>query len=79
MECSLVTSLFDTSSANKILNTPLIFSVTTEKRIWRVEQDGHFFIKSVYRLCTQEIIDIVHLSRPGLWRLIWNLHTFFEG
>jgi hypothetical protein len=71
----LITSLFDISSANKILNTPLFSSVTTDKQVWRVERDGHFSVKSAYRLCTQELIDTSRLSRPGLWHLIWNLRT----
>jgi hypothetical protein len=71
----LVTSLFDISSADKILNTPLFSSVATDKQVWRVERDGHFSVKSAYRLCTQDFIDTPHLTRPGLWHLIWNLHT----
>jgi hypothetical protein len=42
------------------------------------EINRHFSIKSAYRFCTQELIDTSHLSRPGLWHLIWNLHTLLK-
>ncbi|WJX95855.1 hypothetical protein P8452_77124 [Trifolium repens] len=71
----LITSFFDTTNANKIINTALFPSVTEGKLIWRVDPHGHYSVKSAYRLCTQELIDTSLLSRPGMWHLIWKLHS----
>ncbi|GAU47653.1 hypothetical protein TSUD_27780 [Trifolium subterraneum] len=51
------------------------FILRADKLIWRVDPHGQYSVKSAYRLCTQEIIDTSLLSRPGMWHLIWKLHT----
>jgi hypothetical protein len=58
----LITSLFDTNNANKIISTTLFSLVSEDKQLWRVKQHEHYSIKSTYRLCTQELIDTSLIS-----------------
>ncbi|CAJ2637113.1 unnamed protein product [Trifolium pratense] len=71
----LICSLFDDSSARKILKTPLLDSVPVDKVIWRLEKDGHYSVKSAYRYCIDEAIDTTHLKVPGQWHYIWKATT----
>jgi hypothetical protein len=58
----LITSLFNTNNANKIISTTLFSLVSEDKQLWRVKQHEHYSIKSTYRLCTQELIDTSLIS-----------------
>jgi hypothetical protein len=68
----LIYSLFDDSSARKILKTPLLHSVSVDKVTWRLEKDGHYSVKSAYRYCIDEAIDTTHLKVPDQWNYIWK-------
>jgi hypothetical protein len=41
--------------------------------VWRVEKNGHYSVRSAYRLCMESIADNSHLNRPGNWSSIWKL------
>jgi len=41
--------------------------------VWNKEQNGEYSVKSAYRLCMQELLDISEFKVPGKWDLIWNL------
>jgi ribonuclease HI len=69
----LLTTLLNSSGVNKVLNTPLFNSVLEDKRIWRMEKNGAYSVRSAYRLCVQELLDTSHLRMDGSWNLIWNL------
>jgi hypothetical protein len=69
----LITTLFKPSCAAKILATPLFKSVYDDKRIWRVENNGVYSVKSAYRLCVQELLDTSHLKMHGEWKLLWKI------
>jgi hypothetical protein len=71
----LITSIFDPVSVNKILNTPLFSSCVEDRQIWRVERRGEYSVKSAYRFCVHNLIDVSFLSRPGPWYLIWKIRT----
>ncbi|MCH99278.1 cytochrome P450, partial [Trifolium medium] len=58
---ALIRSIFDDSSAEKILHTPLIDSVIEDKVIWRLEKNGIYSVKSAYRYCIDEAIDTTGL------------------
>jgi len=47
--------------------------VEEDKLIWKVEKNGHYSVRSAYRLCMEEIADNSYLHRPGYWTGIWKL------
>lgn len=56
----VVSQVFSDNITVKILNT-LLFD------------HGHYSVRSAYRLCVSELIDLSHLRRPGYWSEIWRL------
>ncbi|GAU30093.1 hypothetical protein TSUD_38890 [Trifolium subterraneum] len=71
----LITTMFDPSCAVKIIATPLYKSVSDDKRIWRVENNGMYSVWNAYRLCVQELIDTSHLRMNGVWKLLWKIQA----
>lgn len=70
---NLIHQLFSNAQAADILNTPLVLHIPADNLIWKGEKNGIYSVKSAYRLCVQELIDVSHLRRPGNWNVIWNL------
>ncbi|CAJ2660552.1 unnamed protein product [Trifolium pratense] len=69
----LITSIFEPNCVTKILDTPLYKSVVDDMRIWRVEKNGMYSVRSAYRLCVQELLDTSHLKVNGAWVLLWKI------
>ena len=69
----LIRQVFSNDVADRILNTPLFKQVQHDHLIWKAENNGCYLVKSVYRLCVEELIDVSHLRRPGNWKDIWRL------
>jgi ribonuclease HI len=47
--------------------------VVDDRLIWKAEKNGLYSVKSAYRLCMEELVDVSHLRRPGYWSGIWRL------
>jgi ribonuclease HI len=69
----LIRQVFSTDIADAILHTPLFEQVTNDRLIWKAEKNGCYSVRSAYRLCVEELIDVSHLHRPGNWKSIWRL------
>jgi ribonuclease HI len=69
----VVQQVFDPVTASSILNTPLVDQVEEDRLIWKVEKNGHYSVKSAYRLCVNVLTDSSHLRRDGFWQGIWRL------
>ncbi|XP_024636268.1 uncharacterized protein [Medicago truncatula] len=69
----LVRQLFAVETANNILNTPLHHQVERDKLISKAEKNGHYYVRSAYRICIEEVINNDHLRKPGYWSDIWRL------
>ncbi|CAJ2628079.1 unnamed protein product [Trifolium pratense] len=69
----LLTTLLESSGIDKVLHTPLFDSVVEDKRIWRMEKNGVYSVRSAYRLCVQELLDTSHFKMDDTWNLIWKL------
>jgi hypothetical protein len=41
--------------------------------IWKAEKNGHYSVKSAYRICIEEVINNDHLRKPGYWSGTWRL------
>jgi len=41
--------------------------------VWNPEKNGHYTVKSAYRLCVEEIVDNSHLRKNEYWGGIWKL------
>jgi len=41
--------------------------VSDDKLIMKAEKDGEYYVKSVYRLCMEGLVDTSHLWRPCFW------------
>jgi len=47
--------------------------VAEDQLIWRLENNGHYSVRSAYRLCIEVFADNSFLHRPGNWASIWKL------
>lgn len=70
---NVINHYFDHSTTQLILATPLFRQVEEDQLIWKAEKNGHYSVKSAYRLCMEEIADNSFLHRPGYWTGIWKL------
>lgn len=68
-----VRQVFSDDLASKILNTPLIEQAQHDMMIWKAEKNGRYSVRSAYRLCVTELVDLSHLYCPGYWSGIWKL------
>jgi len=69
----LVWYIFEEGTAQRILNIPLFQQVNEDRLVWNPEKNGHYSVRSAYRLCVEEIVDNSHLRRLGYWSRIWRL------
>ncbi|RHN71289.1 putative reverse transcriptase zinc-binding domain-containing protein [Medicago truncatula] len=69
----LIRQVFSDDVADRILNMPLFEQVQHDRLIWKAEINGCYSVKSAYKLCVEELIDISHLHRPDNWKDIWRL------
>jgi hypothetical protein len=69
----IIRQVFSVDLADKIISTPLIAQVQSDRLIWKAEKHGKYSVKSAYRLCVEELIGSSHLRRPGHWSCIWKL------
>lgn len=53
----VVRHIFTKETSQMILNIPLFPQVTEDKLPWNPEKNGHYSVKSAYRLCVEEIVD----------------------
>jgi hypothetical protein len=65
-----VRQVFSAELANKILSTPFVAHVQSDRLVWKAERNGKYSVKSAYRLCVEELIDTSHLCCPGKWSSI---------
>ena len=75
----VVRQVFSEDLASKILNTPLFEQVQHNRMIWKAEKNGRYSVRSAYRLCVTELVDLSHLHRPGYWSGIWKLKPSPKG
>jgi len=68
-----VRQVFSVDLADKILHTPLLSPVDTDRIVWKAERNGRYSVRSAYRLCVSELVDSSHLRRPSFWMRIWHL------
>jgi hypothetical protein len=69
----LIQNLFQDHIAIKILNTSLFTSVCEDRRIWKVEKNGDYSVRSAYRFCIIDFIDTSSFRAAGSWNLIWRI------
>lgn len=72
---SVVRQVFSEDLAAKILNTPLFEQVQHDTLLWKAEKNGRYSVRSAYRLCVNELVDLSHLHKLGYWTGIWKLKT----
>jgi len=70
---TLIQQIFRNDIAEAILHTPLYGQVIHDRLIWKAERNGCYTVRSAYRLCVEELIDVSHLRRPSNWQNIWRL------
>jgi hypothetical protein len=69
----VVQQVFSPAHSTAVLNTPLIDQVADDRLIWKAEKNGHYSVRSAYRLCVEVLTDSTHLRRDGYWQGIWRL------
>jgi hypothetical protein len=65
----LVQQVFSHDVADSILNTPLFEQVQTDHLVWKAERNGCYYVRSAYKLCVEELIDVTHLRRPAIGKI----------
>jgi hypothetical protein len=65
--------VFDTGTANQILNTPLFPSVLVDKATWRLERNGCYSVRSAYRDITNNDAAMLQHRVNEHWGSIWKL------
>lgn len=63
----IIRHVFNNDIASAILNTPLYEQVRNDRLIWKAERNSCYSVRSAYRLCVEELVDVCHLHRPGNW------------
>lgn len=71
----IINTYFDPISADKIHNTTFFDSVTKDKRVWKLDTNGDYLVRSAYKLCTCELIDITFLGQRGPLNLIRKIQA----
>jgi len=71
----IIRQVFSPYIASSILHTPLFSQVQHDRLIWKAEKNGRYSVRSAYRLCVDELIDVSYLRRPGYWSGIWRLEV----
>jgi len=72
---NLIHHIFSADKANDILQTPLVPHIPVNCLILKGEKNGHYSVKSAYKLCMEELVDTSHLRRLGYWAGIWKLNA----
>lgn len=62
----VVKHVFDDKMATEILRTPLLTQLLDDRLVWKVEKNGHYYVKSTYRTCGC-------ISFTATYALVWNL------
>jgi len=70
---NVINYYFDPETVQKILKTLLFRQEEEDQLIWRAEKNGHYFVRSAYRICMEEIAGNSHLHRAGNWDSIWRI------
>ena len=69
----VIQQVFSSDIADSILRTPLLDQVREDNLIWKAAKNGLYSVKSAYRLCMEQLVDVSHLQGPvyssGIWRL----------
>lgn len=68
-------SFFNQQIVEHIVNTPLFPSVREDRLIWKKENNGEYSVRSVYRLCMNELLETSHFKVQGTWDSIWKLNV----
>jgi hypothetical protein len=71
-DSDLIHGLVDETTAEKILQTPLLESVQTDKITWKHEKNGLYKVKSAYRACIHNDSNREQHHVDGRWQLIWQ-------
>jgi hypothetical protein len=66
---------FDNTTAEAIINMPLLPQVVDDRLVWREGKNGYYMVKSAYRLCMEDLINTCHLRAPGFWSGIWKVKS----
>jgi len=69
----LLNSIFNEQIVEHIITTPLYPPVHDDRLVWKKESNDEYSVRSVYRLCMNELLDTSHFKVEGTWDLIWRL------
>lgn len=69
----LILRIFNVDQAKDIPQTPLVPQVPEDRLVWKGEKNGLYSVKSAYRLCMEELVDVSYLLCLGYWDGIWKL------
>jgi len=69
----VIQQVFSYDIANSILRIQLFDQVVDDRLICKAEKNGLYSVKSAYRLCVKELVDVSHLRRSGCWSGVWRL------
>jgi hypothetical protein len=67
-----ISSMFDSTTVRRIVNTPLLASVRTDKLVWKLEQDGLYTVRSAYNYYVNSVESQDNAGIAGNWQQIWR-------
>jgi hypothetical protein len=70
-----IESLFPLNIANRIMQTPLLDMVEDDKLIWIDSSQGHYSVKSGYKLLFNISGKIDTMASQDDWRSLWKIHA----
>ncbi|GAU17471.1 hypothetical protein TSUD_340140 [Trifolium subterraneum] len=67
-----ISSMFDSTTVRRIINTPLFASVRTDKLVWNLEHDGVYSVRSAYNYYVNNVGNQDNSGIAGNWHQIWR-------
>lgn len=58
-----------------VLKTPLFESVKHDRIVWAPEPRGQYNVRSAYKFCMNNIVEVDHLWVAGNWPSLWKLEV----
>jgi len=69
----LINQIFNERDVHVVLWTPTLQNMDNNIIVWRLEDDGEYSVRSVYKIIMENLMDYGGLSMEGEWNMISKL------
>lgn len=74
-DVEMLEELFVERDVKEIMNLLPKIDDKVDKRIWKWDRSGEYYVKSVYRFTTERLETNVDLFVAGYWSKLWSIHV----